>query len=270
MKNLVIGNTSQLSNYFPDSYEKISSRNLDFNYLKNNNWNSVYICFAEQRTFLSNNDNISNEFYDINCSLVKKVIENINSNRIVYYSTAELWNNCNGEISIETPYNFISNNYTMSKYNITMELKNKIKYPNVSIAYPFNFNSIFRKNGYLFSKIFDCLINKTKIIIGDTHYYRDIIHPKMVVDYSIYHDIIGKDFIIGSGRLIHINDLIKKLFNSMNMDYNTYVTEDLSYKSSYRNKMFYSNVYNEKYGIEELINMTVSELKGLNNDYRIN
>ena len=52
MKNLVIGNTSQLAYYFPDDYEKISSRNIEF---KNENYDRVYICFAEQRTYLKNN-----------------------------------------------------------------------------------------------------------------------------------------------------------------------------------------------------------------------
>ena len=45
--NIVIGNTSQLAYYFPDDYIKISSRNIQ---LTNNQYDRVYICFAEQRT----------------------------------------------------------------------------------------------------------------------------------------------------------------------------------------------------------------------------
>ena len=43
--NLVIGNTSQLSKYFPDDYRKISSRNINDNDL-HGKWDSVYITFA--------------------------------------------------------------------------------------------------------------------------------------------------------------------------------------------------------------------------------
>ena len=37
MNNLVIGNTSQLSYYFPDDYEKISSRDINFTEIKKKN-----------------------------------------------------------------------------------------------------------------------------------------------------------------------------------------------------------------------------------------
>jgi hypothetical protein len=43
MNSLVIGNTSQLSHYFPKNYEKISSRDLDFNRLKKNKYNKEYL-----------------------------------------------------------------------------------------------------------------------------------------------------------------------------------------------------------------------------------
>ena len=35
MKNLIIGNTSQISYFFPSSYDRISSRNIDFLNFKN-------------------------------------------------------------------------------------------------------------------------------------------------------------------------------------------------------------------------------------------
>lgn len=266
MQNLVIGNTSQLARYFPDSFVKISSRSIDYSYLSSQRWDSVYICFAEQRTFLVNDKKFDKEFSDINFSLVKKVIENIKANRIFYYSTADLWNDCNGAVDVNTPFQFKPNSYTISKYNITMELLNKNKYPNVSVVYPFNFNSIYRKSGYLFAKIFESIVEEKPITIGDTYYYRDIIHPCMVVDCTLKHDKIAEDFIVGSGRLTYINDLIVELYKRVGMDYNQYVTENIQSFSHYRDRMFYNATTVLEYGTETLINKTVDELlsvKGL-------
>lgn len=52
MRNLVIGDTSQLSYYFPDEYVKIPSRNIDFDSILKENWNKVFLCFGEQRKFI--------------------------------------------------------------------------------------------------------------------------------------------------------------------------------------------------------------------------
>ena len=48
--NLVIGNTSQLAHYFPTDMVKISSRNIPSD-IFNTTWDSVYLCFAEQKTY---------------------------------------------------------------------------------------------------------------------------------------------------------------------------------------------------------------------------
>ena len=52
--------------------------------------------------------------------------------------------------------------------------------------------------------------SREKIEIGDTYFYRDIIHPKYVVERSILAD---KDEIVGSGRLTFINDFIRNLYH---------------------------------------------------------
>jgi hypothetical protein len=152
------------------------------------------------------------------------------------------------------------NNYTNSKYEITEELKNKNKYPNVSIVYPFNFNSVYRKEGYLFSKIFDSILNKIKIEIGDTHYYRDIIHPKIIIDSVLKHDIVGEDIIIGSGHLTNINDFIQNLYKKMNLNYYDYVIEKFDRPSLYRKNIFYSSVKVNNYDKDFVLNETVKEL----------
>ena len=219
MKNLIIGNTSQLSYYFPDNYEKISSRNIKF---KNEKYDRVYICFAEQRTYIRDNPNI---FFDTNVDYTLSLIDHfsITSNQVIVYGTSELWNNCNGTIDINTPYNYKPTNYIDSK-KIMIE-KIKEKYNNVIILHTFNFNSIHRKEGFLFSKIFDSIINEKKITIGNTYFYRELLHPKFVVEQSIK---ATSDNIIGSGRLIFVNDFIRSLYSHFNMNYDDFVTE--SYK----------------------------------------
>ena len=120
MKNLVIGNTSQLARYFPDSYVKISSRNIDIEFLKSQKWDSVYICFAEQKTYKC----IDSDFDDINFTYTKTILEKLKATRIVFYSTAELWNNCVGEIDLNTPYFYHKTDYVSSKEKITNFIKN--------------------------------------------------------------------------------------------------------------------------------------------------
>lgn len=262
MRNLVIGNTSQLARYFPDDYVKISSRNIDVNYLQNNNWNNVYICYAEQRTFLANTQDpdIANLFDEINYKSVLKLISNLKHvKRIVYYSTAELWNNKTGPICVKTPFSYISNHYTNSKYNISYELKDKQKYSNVCVAYPFNFNSIYRSEGYLFSKIFQSIIKKEEIEIGDIDYYRELLHPSMVVKESIKNENIC-DFIIGSGRVVYVKDFIEKLYQNFDMDFKKYVKINNSSHSIYATKIFYNKDYYNEYTEPYLLHKTIEEL----------
>ena len=246
MKNLIIGNTSQLSYFFPNDYDRISSRNIDMDYLKNNKWDSVYITFAEQRTHDENVDCLTpNYLYTI--ELISNLIEN--SNKIVVYTTCELWNNCTGMVSLETDPNWVwhnKNGYCLSKELLMKHIdihRGYGKWKNVVIIHPFNFNSTYRKEGFLFSKVFDCLINKTHIEIGNTYFYRDMVHTKYIVERSIN---AKEDEMVGSGRLFFVNDYIRDLFNYFEMDYNEYVTEKIDEKSRHSGKLFYSyqkNVY---------------------------
>ena len=73
MSNLVIGNTSQLSYYFPDDFIKVSSRDLDIDNLKNKNWNRIFICVGESRKFI---DNIK-IYDDINFYLTLDIIDKL-------------------------------------------------------------------------------------------------------------------------------------------------------------------------------------------------
>jgi len=263
MKNLIIGNTSQQSYYYPDDYIKISSRNIDFNFLKESSWNSVYILFAEQRIYDSYMD-----FMEINYFYTLKVIESLidNSNKIVIFTSCELWNNYVGHVSIDMSFNYdISSNglysYLYSKKELHNEIKerrlNDEKYNKVVIIHPFNFNSVYRSEYFLFGKVFNSIINKKKIEIGNTYYYRDIIHTKYLVQRVINSK---EDEMVGSGRLYYINDFIRDLYKYFNMDYDYYVIEDKNIKNNHSEKLYYS--YQEKiYTYDMLFNDTIDDIK---------
>jgi nucleoside-diphosphate-sugar epimerase len=189
-------------------------------------------------------------------TIILNVIEELKNscNRIIFYSTCELWNNVDGFVNIDTPFNYNYSPYIESKRKITEYIKKK--YENVIILYPFNFNSPHRKSGFLFSKIFDSLINNKKIEIGNTYFYRDLVHPKYVVERSI---LAQEHELIGSGRLTHVNDFIRKLYSEMNMEYDDYVTENFNHNLKIERKTFWqeSNICLYKKIIED----TVDEIR---------
>jgi hypothetical protein len=263
MNNLIVGSTSQISHYFPSEYHRVSSRNYES--ALNTKWDAVYICFGENRTFLANTtDNLMmKSFYDVNHTMTIDVVERFSpiSRKVVVYSTADLWNDTTGPIDINRPFQFKSNHYIMSKYAMSIKLKDKSLYPNVSVAYPFNFNGIYRKGEFLFGKVFDSIINKKPITLGDTYYYRDILHPSMVANESMSHDV-GEDFMIGSGRLTFVNDLIRELYKSFNLSYNDLVKEEWKTPAQYRNRIFYSANQSINPTNETVINLLIKELKG--------
>lgn len=247
--NLVIGNTSQLSYYFPEDFVKISSRDINDSIFEQS-WNKVFLCFAEQRTYITKND----LFRQVNFEYTQKIINELKADKIIYYSTAELWNNTSGEIDVNSTINYNLSDYVKSKEMITNYIINN--YKNVIVLYPFNFNSIYRLPPFLFGKIFQSIINKEKIQIGDTYYYRELLHPSFVVNESINQD---NHKIIGTGRLIFVNDFIRKLYKEFNMQYDDYVIEDLSNHSIYRKNIFYSKNRNN-YSEQNLLDITVKEI----------
>jgi len=247
--NLVIGNTSQISKYFPKEYTQISSRDID-PYIFDKNWDSVFICFAEQKTYKFSDCS----FDDVNFTYTKTIIEKLRSNKIIFYSTAELWNKCVGEINLNIPFNYHITDYVSSKEKITNYIKQN--YSNVVIAYPFNFNSIHRMPPFLFGKIFDSIINKKIIEIGDTYYYRELLHPSMVVNQTIG---MVEAKIIGSGKLIFVNDFIRKLYSSFDMKYEDFVIENIKEPSIYRKNIFY-NQTRVTFSEEDLLNILTKEL----------
>jgi nucleoside-diphosphate-sugar epimerase len=256
MDNLVVGNTSQIAKFFSDDYLKISSRNLTLS--DDAKYNNVYITFAEQRTFdtsLSESD-----FIDVNVNYTLKVAEHYSklANKVFLYGTAELWNNYNGPISLSDNFDYKYSPYTKSKHILWDELKNlqsKGKFNNVFIIHPFNFNSLHRKHGFLFYKIFDSILNNTQISVGNLNLQRDIIHPKFLVEQST---TANSDMIVGSGVITNVREFIINLYESFGKDYDKLVIENDTAKSIHANNVFWSDT-NTKY--TTLLEDTITELK---------
>jgi nucleoside-diphosphate-sugar epimerase len=249
-KNLVIGDTSQLAYYFPDHFIKISSRDIP-ELIFDQEWETVFICFAEQRTYLIDADCFNKINFDYTINVIKK----IKALKIVYFSTAELWNNCIGEIDAKMAFNYHVSGYVRSKQLITEYLRSLND--NIIIIFPFNFNSIYRKPPFLFGKVIDSIINRKVIDIGDTYYYRDLLHPSDLVSYSLEANI---DTVVGGGELIFINDFIRDLYSAFDMSYENYVNENISEKSIYRKNIFYSKHIYPSTKLN-LLNKLVNEIK---------
>jgi nucleoside-diphosphate-sugar epimerase len=261
LNNLLIGNTSQLSHYFPDeNYIKISSRNIDYEHLTKFNWDRVFICIGESRKFISN----TNIYDDVNFYLTLDIIDKLKdiSKSIVIYSSCELWNKYDGQIDISMNFDFYNTSYLQSKYRMSKYILSNIeKYYNIFILYPFNFNSTYRDNNFLFGKIFDSIINKKRIEIGDTYFYRDIIHPKYVVEESIK---ASGHKIVGSGRTIFVNDFIREIYSNYNMNYDEYVIENINKFNEYEKRNEYYLKSNKcLYSYKNLLKDTISDIDKL-------
>jgi nucleoside-diphosphate-sugar epimerase len=255
MNNLVIGNTSQLSYYFPENYEKISSRNLDLTKIKEKKYNRIYLLFSEQRTFL--NEDL--EFFKkINFEYTLNVINNLLDicENIIIYSTSELWNRYNGCVSVTDPYDYNPTPYITSKEHLCNYInENREKYKKVIIVYPFNFNSVYRKEGFLFGKIFKSLLNNEKISIGNVDFDRDLIHPKIIVEESIK---TTKDILIGSGELYNVKNFIKNIFTLYNRNYDEYILIDSKNNLKNKRNTYYSCKKYSNYN--ELLDLSIKDM----------
>lgn len=257
MINLVIGNTSQLAYYFPESYIKISSRNIDFEYLKNNQWDSVYITFAEQRIHDINIDYITpNYFYTL--QIINSLLSS--AKKIVIYTSAMLWSDSKDKkISINTPPVFspIGSEYTLSKallFNKILELrKSDSIYNKVIIIHPFYFNSIHRTNYFLFGKIFDSIVNKKKIKTGNLNFYRDLVHTRFLVQESI---LAKEDSLIGAGKLFNVRSFVEDLYKLNNLNIEDFIEEDANLIS--KNNMLRPEQI--KYSYEQLLADTQADI----------
>ena len=236
--NLIIGNTSQLTPYFNEldsGIVTVTSRDFTPNKVGNQQFDRVVLTFGEHRTFLTSGYHI---FKETNVDYTIKVIKEMApyTKTFVVYLTSELWNNHTGEIDLTTPFYYNFTPYIGSKEMLRSEiLKLRVEGIDIKIVYPFNFNSPYRREGFLFSKFMNVILNGEHITVGDLNFSRDIIHPKLIADISLN---TQTDVIIGSGVLINIKQFYIDLLKEFSIIYEEYVTEDLSLFANTREPYF--------------------------------
>jgi GDP-D-mannose dehydratase len=255
--NIVIGNTSQQSYYYPEDYIKVSSRNIDLDYLSSKRFESAYITFAEQRIYEENIDYIDPNFrYTLD--IIDKLLDK--TDKIAIFTSCELWSNKSGVITNLTQPDFdVSNQYTLSKLLLLEEIKRLRKYDprynKVVIIHPFYFNSIHRSKYFLFGKIFDSIINEKHIEVGNIDFYRDMVHTKFMVKKCIELD---QDSMVGSGKLFNVRDFVIDLYDSFGMRYDVYVKED---RNSIPNDKLIRADVEWNYSYQDLLEDTINDLK---------
>jgi GDP-D-mannose dehydratase len=256
MDNLIIGETAQLNYYFPSSYKRISSRNIDYNSYKNTKFDSVYILFAEQRTFLNSEEEF---FTKVNVNYTLEVVNFFKeiANKVVLYSTSELWNDYAGGVDVSQPFKYNYSAYIKSKEILSNTINDKKDmYKNVHIIYPFNFNSPYRKEGFLFYKIFDSIINKTKQTIGNIDMFRDVIHPSIIVKESIS---TTEDKLVGMGELINIKTYVEDMFTLVDLKCDDYLISNVQQNLPNTRKEYFSAKSYSSYN--ELMSLSFLDIK---------
>jgi len=244
--NLIIGNTSQLAQYMPKSFDRISSRNINVTDIKD--YKNIYVCFAEQRTFDNDLD-----FDKINYDYTLSLIDGLTSkcDKVIFYSTAMLWENLEQyDINDEFSYNE-ENKYLRSKEKITRELK---KRESVTLHYPCNFNSTKRKGGYLFHKLMSACVGE-KIQTGNLHFNREMVHTKYVAQRSLDSK---KSEIIAPGFLINLFDFFDDVLNHFGVrkNWSSVYMENKEKKQNSRHKNIDS-----KYNYDNLLNDVITDIE---------
>lgn len=248
---LLIGSTSQISNYFSDSYTKINSRKISSE-IFDNKYDEVHLPFG-----LNIKGRSQSEYDEVNYYYTLDLLKDLLkiSDKIVVYSTCELWSDHCGPIDINTDFKFHENEYILSKSKLTNKIKS-LNNNKIITVYPFNFNSTYRSDDFLFGKIFQSIINKKKITIGDTKYYRDLLHTSYVGKFC---QNLKEDTIIGSGRMFFVNDFIKDLYKNFNLNYNELVEEDTSGWNFIPKNEYY--LRGDFYNYNDLLRDTINDLK---------
>jgi len=248
---LIIGDTSQVSHFLPYQFSRVSSRDFDCNLV--DEYERIFICFAEQRTF-DNSLDFMTVNYDYTLDMVDKLLPKCND--IVFYSTAMLWENLES-YSIDDDYSYDEQNkYLVSKQKITDELKTKDR---VLIHYPCNFNSTYRKSGYLFSKLVDACRGRV-VSTGDLNFNRELVHASYVARKSLYSD---KSEIIASGYLINVRRYFHDVISHFGVPTSN-IRESISEHKPKLNSIH--SVVDKTYNYDRLLEDTIIDIGRHNGD----
>ena len=125
--------------------------------------------------------------------------------------------------------------YAKAKYDIHQKistLRNEHDW-NINSGILFNHESEFRKDDYLFMKIINNAIqikNKkiTSFTLGSLDLIRDWSYAKDTTEamYYITEDLVGDDYVIGSGEGKSIKELALTVFDFFDLDYSDYIQVD--------------------------------------------
>lgn len=249
---LIVGDSAQIARYFPADHAKVPSRNIP-GHLFDRSYDEVHLVFG------LNIKGLTPTAYDeVNHLYTLEVLKGFlrRSRRVVLYSTCELWSDCWGPVDLDTPFRFHHEPYILSKWRIVDSIRRRGLH-NVTVVYPFNHNSIHRKADFLFGKVFQGILSGRPIEIGDTHYYRDLLHTGYVA--SVCRQLAG-DTVIGSGRMVFVNDFIRDLYRRFDLSYDDLVTEQVGkWNHIPKNEYYLRGPVRYPYG--RLLDDTVAELK---------
>jgi len=253
--NLVIGKNSQLAQYIEKENTVFCSTNdIDYNIAKKAN--KIYFFFCEQRTFL---DLPEKDYLNVNVALTFEILEKLYNDKTDFYlyGTGDLWNNYEGGVTIDTPINYKYSPYLKSKHVLTenvLEFIDNKKANNIHLVHPFNFNTPYRKEGFLFSKIFNSIINSQKINTGDLNFKRDLVHPKYVIFRSQF---VRNMSMVGSGNPVNLKEFITNLYSHFNMNVDDYLFEDKNLKPVHSNFFYHKT----KIRYNNLLQDTINDIK---------
>jgi len=248
MTNLILGGSSQLA-YFLEG-TRVSARDIPDRLIERE-WDRVYICFAEQRTFMDTSDS----FMKVNFDLTKKVIEKLYNHCVefIFYSTAMLWSGRTGDYDLSCPYSYKESDYLVSKEKITEYLKGIDK---VKIHYPCNFNSRRRKGGFLFASLYD-VINNKKSKVRCLDFEKEIAHASYIANKSMN---TFTDSIIAPGYCVNVRTLFTKILDTCGKDIEEWLEETATDTFVKPNSYCY-NIVDEDYLENKLVSSFVEELK---------
>jgi hypothetical protein len=249
MKNLIIGKNSQLS-YFLDGIP-VSSREIPYDFIKKNKWNRIYLCFAEQRTFVET----STDFDKVNYNLTAKLVDDLYDycEEFVFYSTTLLWSGYKQKYDIDLPFLYKETEYLSSKEKITNYLKNIDK---VTIHYPCNFNSKYRKEGFLFSSLYDMILNKNKVNVKCLNFEKEVVHASYIAEKS---KNTFSDSILAPGYSVNIRNIFSEICDRVGVCMNDFITETNCFDFAKPNDYCYNNL-DKVYTKEKMIKSFVEEL----------
>jgi len=180
-------------------------------------------------------DDSYNSIVNIFDNLINACITNKRFIKFFQPSSSEMFaDNGNLKLNEESKYAPLSP-YAKAKYEIHQKistLRNEYDW-NINSGILFNHESEFRKDDYLFMKVINNAIqikNKklTSFTLGSLDLIRDWSYAKDTTEamYYITEDLVGDDYVIGSGEGKSIKELALNVFDFFDLDYSNYIKVD--------------------------------------------